>query len=263
MKTRLLFSSIALSLLLAACMAPLPAPPPRAILPDGEKPQLPLAQNPEADKMQIELPAAPAPQADQITIQRPALPPDELRDFGQIRGAEEQRYSQPLPRPALPPDELRDFGQIRAAEEQKYSQPLPRPALPPDELRDFGQIRGEQERKTYPVIVVTPQAGVQDRYTAMKQLYEAGYQPPNALLAPHQLLDSAMYRYPILRRMHNLPPLDGSGQSDRYTAMKQLYEAGYQPPNALLNAQAYRYTAMKQFYDAGYRPPNALLDNTR
>jgi hypothetical protein len=50
---------------------------------------------------------------------------------------------------------------------------------------------------------------------------------------------------------------------DRYTTMKQLYEAGYQPPNALLDGKTDRYTAMKQLYEAGYQPLNALLNDNR
>jgi hypothetical protein len=311
MKTRTLIPVTALALLLAACVAPMPTTP-KLQLPGSEKPQLPLEQQTKKTNP-LELPASPAQPRESVEIQVPALPADELRDFGQIRAAEEQKYTQPLPKPMLPADELRDFGQIRVAEEQKYSQPLPRPMLPADELRDFGQIRAAEEQKysqppvgrtdpsaypfeieqlvhrelmwstdpsaypaeieqtvhsvpvwatdpsaypaeieqvvntnesfatdpsAYPAeieAVVHPVSEAVMRYQAQRELYQAGYQPPNAMLSPNQLLNSAMYRYPVLRQIHRLPVLDKSGQVDRYTAMKQLYEAGYQPPNALLD----------------------------
>jgi hypothetical protein len=232
MKTRTLIPVTALALLLAACVAPMPTTP-KLQLPGSEKPQLPLEQQTKKTNP-LELPASPAQPRESVEIQVPALPADELRDFGQIRAAEEQKYSQPLPRPMLPADELRDFGQIRAAEEQKYTQPLSALAKPYDVVHDFGQIRAAEELKHSQPLPALPQRNEQERYVAMKQLYEAGYQPPNAMLSPNQLLNSAMYRYPVLRQIHKLPVLDKSGQVDRYTAMKQLYEAGYQPPNALL-----------------------------
>jgi hypothetical protein len=166
MKTRLILSLTMLSLLLAACVAPMPAPPPRIQLPGSKNPQLPLEQKAEANTTQIELPVVPA-----------------------------------------------------------------------------------TTEKTEAVL----------RYEAQRQLYEAGYRPPNAIinsqtaryLAMKQLYEAG-YRYsPLLVAM------------TRYEAVRQLYAAGYRPPNALLNGQMDRYTAMKQLYDAGYRPPNALLDNTR
>jgi hypothetical protein len=63
-----------------------------------------------------------------------------------------------------------------------------------------------------------------------------------------------------------LPAQNRSTQPDavlRQMAQRQLYEAGYQPPNALLDGKVDRYTAMKQLYDAGYQPPNALLYQNR
>jgi hypothetical protein len=194
----------ALALLLAACVAPMPTTP-KLQLPGSEKPQLPLEQQTKKTNP-LELPAAPAPPRESVEIQVPALPADELHDFGQIRAAEEQKYSQPLPKPALPADELRDFGQIRAAEEQKYTQPLPKPMLPADELRDFGQIRAAEEQKysqppvgrtdpsAYPAeieVVVHSVSEAVLRQQGQKELYEAGYQPPNAWLNPGRTDPSA------------------------------------------------------------------------
>lgn len=198
MKTELLISTMALSLLLTACVAPLPAPPVRVPLPGNDKAQLPLM-----------LPTARARQRDPIVTLVSMLPAGEIASFDQTRTAGEQKYAQPSATLLLPMGESANFDRARTA----------------------------GERQTYPAIVATPEAGAVDRYTAMKQLYDAGYRPPNALLAPNQLLISAMARYPILRQIHNLPPVEGSGPVDRYTAMKQLYDAGYRPPNALLDNQ--------------------------
>ena len=66
MKTRILLPLVMLALLLAACVAPMPAPPSSVQLPGSEKPQLPLEQRSEANKTQIALPAASAPQSDTV-----------------------------------------------------------------------------------------------------------------------------------------------------------------------------------------------------
>jgi hypothetical protein len=185
------------------------------------------------------------------------LPADELRDFGQIRAAEEQKYSQPpvgRTDPSAYPFEIEQLvhrelmwstdpsAYPAEIEQTVHSVPVwaTDPSAYPAEIEQVVNTNESfaTDPSAYPAeieAVVHPVSEAVMRYQAQRELYQAGYQPPNAMLSPNQLLNSAMYRYPVLRQIHRLPVLDKSGQVDRYTAMKQLYEAGYQPPNALLD----------------------------